>query len=893
MEGGPVTQNRGRIPAALEPVVRDYQVGVGQYDEFLDEEGGLRPGWENFLKGISKLRREDFIHRWREAKRLIRDNGVTYNVYDDEQGMGRPWELDPIPFVIAESEWKQIEAGLIQRARVFDHLLIDCYGARKLIGSGVVPPEFLYANPRFLRPCVGLPNPKDRFLHLYSADIARGPNGRWWVLADRTQAPSGMGYALENRVVQTRMLPEAARECGLVRIAEYFREVLETLARVAPRPRENPGVVLLTPGPLNETYFEHAFLARYLGITLVEGEDLTVRDDRVYLKTLEGLQRVDVIFRRLDEGFVDPLELMSESQIGVAGLLEAIRKRNVTVVNPPGSGLAEAPALLAFLPSICSEVLGEELLMPSVATWWCGQSTEMAAVLDRLENLVIKDAFDKGHRQPRFLRDESKANRSEIAAMIQEAPMRYVAQEHVNLSMAPIWVDGGFSPRAISVRVHLVATEDGYAVMPGGLTRFSGAGQEAMAPIISMQRGSGSKDTWVVSESEASSHRSLYDARYPIELRRGVTDVPSRVADNLFWLGRNAERSEYVARMLRQVIGRIASDRGLNALPDVAPLWSTLAELGHLSAPAADAQPAGLGSETLEGAMRQAVFDGEQVGSLVQIQKTLQRLAMISRDTLSMDTWRIMREMDDVLHRKDSTERLLEIVLILDRFIAIHAALSGMGAENTTRTPAWRFLDLGRRLERAYYTAYCGASVLKHNELGRSSFALESFLEASDSTITYRRRYFFGPRLLPVLDLLVYDPINPRSIAFQLECIDEHLASLPAEKTRPYGTDARKGVTSLLAKTRTTDLAAKDALEEQRQRQGVAEFLGEVKSSIEAISNDLTRVYFSVVAGEHTPRPSPLVGEGGQVNSVPEKVQAQTQRLSPDTVATGGLQNEA
>ena len=884
---GRVADKGGRVPTALEPAMRDYGVEGACYDELLDAEGWVRPAWGPFLKTLSKMRREDFAQRWEEAKRLIRDNGVTYNVYGDDQGEERPWELDPIPFVLSEAEWRKIEVGMVQRARVFDHVLVDCYGPRNLVKRGLIPPEFLFANPRFIRPCVGIPIPRGRFLHFYSADIARAADGQWWVLADRTQAPSGMGYALENRVVQTRMLPEVARECRLIRIAGYFREVLETLGRVAPRPRENPGVVLLTPGPLNETYFEHAFLARYLGITLVEGEDLTVRDDRVYLKTLEGLQRVDVILRRLDEGFSDPLELMSESQIGVAGLLGAIRKNNVTVVNPPGSGLAEAPALLAFLPGICREMLGEELLMPSVATWWCGQKTERASVLARLDELVIKDAFFKGRRPTRFLRGESKEERGSLAAEIESLPMQFVAQEHFQFSKAPVWGDSVFEPRAISLRVHLVATEDGYTVMPGGLARFLGSGQEG-APVFSMQRGSGSKDTWVVSENEVTLHRSLYETRYPIEMRRGATDVPSRVADNLFWLGRNAERSEFMARMMRRVLAQISSYGGFGAMPDVAPLWSTLAELGHLEAPPADEQPAALGPKKLERALEEAIYDSERVGSLISIQKNLQRLAMISRDTLSMDTWRIMQELEEVLHRHRPVKRLLDMVSMLDRFIATHAALSGLAAENTTRTPAWRFLDLGRRLERALYTAHIGTSVLRHHEPGSTSLALESVLEASDSTITYRRRYFFGPRMLPVMDLLLYDPMNPRSLAFQLERIDEHLARLPAEQARAYATEARKSITTLLAETRTTELGAKDAEEDQQHRVRMRAFLESVGSGLEGISNDLTRVYFSVVASERTPA-GPSASPGSRGGSYKGPSQSQTQStsisdLSPPTL---------
>ena len=784
-----------------------YRAFDGRFDEAVDASGKARPAWNEFLDRLGSIPRKEFAKRWEEGLRVIHENGVTYNVYGDDEATERPWELDPVPLVLSEPEWRKVEAGLIQRAELLNRVLLDFYGPRKLLKDKIVPPEILFANPGYLRPCVGAPIPKGRFLHVYSADIARGRDGSWWVLSDRTQAPSGMGYALENRLVQSRMIPEIARECGLLRMAQFFRTLLETLAESAPRSRDDPRVVLLTPGPKNETYFEQAFLARYLGIALVEGDDLAVREDYVYLKTLDGLQRVDVILRRLDQEFLDPLELRSDSQLGVAGLLGAIRKGNVSVLNPPGSGLAEAPALLAFLPNICRELLGEELLMPSVATWWCGQPAERSAVLGRFNELVILDAF-AARAQVRFPGGESEASRMQLLDAVRADPNRYAAQERVRFSTAPVWRDAQFEPRSMALRVHLVATKDGYAVMPGGLTRFAGRGQEATLNI-SMQEGGGSKDTWIVSERKPQPHQTFYDERYPIELRRGTTDFPSRSADNLFWLGRYAERSEFTARLLRQVLARVTSSEGFRALPDVAPLWSTLEAFGHFL-PAGGAAGATVNPET---AITQAIFDENHAGSLTQIHLDLQRLASTARGALSLDTWRITQDLASALQSRVLIRRLSDMDPLLDRVVTLHSALAGLASENTTRSQGWRFLDLGRRLERALYIIHLGKACIGGHTARHSAAALDSVLESIDSAITYRRRHYYGPRLLPVLDLLLYDPANPRSLAFQLERIDQHLGQLPAERPRAFATDARKRLAKLLAETRTTELRAADAVE--------------------------------------------------------------------------------
>lgn len=827
--------------------LRQYQPPAGRHDELLTAGGRVRAPWARFLAQLSKLRPHDFEHRWEQARKLLVEHGVTYNVYGDPEGQERPWELDPVPLVLGADDWATIEQGLIQRATLFDRLLRDIYGPRQTLADGLLPPEIVFANERFLRPCVGLPAAGGRHLPFYAADLARSPDGQWWVVSDRTQAPSGMGYALENRIVIGRaLMPEVARECQLVRLAGFFDHLRETLAAAAPRPTAQPHVVLLSPGPLNETYFEQAYLARYLGITLAEGEDLTVREDRVFLKTLEGLRPVDVIWRRVDEGFADPLELRSDSQLGVSGLLQAIRAGNVTVLNPPGSGVVEAPALMAFLPGLCERLLGEPLRIPSVATWWCGQEKPCREALSQLDRLVVKHAFRKGSKVS-YGRSEDPEGRAALTGRILDDPRSWVAQEEIPYSTSPVWGGHGFEPRQVTMRVFLVAEGDSYVVMPGGLTRVAGESQSR--PGISMQRGSGSKDTWVLSDRAHEPQLPSVRNRFPVVIRRSPGQFSSRVADNLYWIGRYAERSEFATRLLRGVIGRISAESGFGAIAEIGPLWDYLILLGHLEAPMSHREPAAQGFAPLELALKAAVFDPKRMGSLLELNSQLLRLGRVSRDALSLDTWRIVRRLGENLREWPSVRRLGDLMPLLDRLVNLHAALSGLAQENTTRTPGWAFLDLGRRLERSLYATGLGQTLLEAPDADRRA-ALDAVLEVFDSAITYRQRYFFEPRLLPVLDTLFVDPANPRSLAFQVERLDSHLASLPTELRQPHSTQSRGVTTRALERLRATDLGARD-VEEERQRLGAMQhFLDCLGPELESISDDLTRQYFSLLRPE-------------------------------------------
>ncbi len=486
------------------------------------------------------------------TRRMIVENGITYNVYADLKGRDRPWVLDPLPYLISAREWQAIELGVAQRARLLNAVLVDLYGKQELLSQGALPAEIPFGHPNFLWPCTGAKLSGDRWLSLYAVDLARSADGRWWVLADRTQAPSGPGYALENRQIVRRAFPHLAQSMDVRPLGAFFAAVRDELLRGA---EEAPLAVVLTPGSFNETYFEHSYLARQLGFPLVEGHDLTVRDENVYLKTLSGLRRVHTILRRLDDDFCDPVELRVDSALGVPGLLAAVRAGKVVVANALGSGVLESAAWLGFLPAIAEQLIGEKLRLPSVASWWCGEPPAFASVIANLSNLVIKPSFPNQKLGPVFGSELNADEREALIARIRARPHAFVAQEHLAFSQAPVWYSknaDGLSGRALGIRVYAIATPRGYRVMPGGLARFA---SDAHAEIVSMQRGGGSKDIWVLCDSEEASEEAIAPIASVDRAPHRHHDLPSTLVENLFWMGRYAERCDYKTRLLRATLG--------------------------------------------------------------------------------------------------------------------------------------------------------------------------------------------------------------------------------------------------------------------------------------------------------------------------------------------------
>ncbi len=731
-----------------------YATDAHRYDELRDRSGELRPHWRPLVERLTADGARVARRGIELAQRLIVENGVTYNVYADPQGKDRPWVLDPLPLVLPAAEWQHIEAGVAQRARLLDALLGDLYGPQQLLTSGAVPPELPFGHPNFLWPCHGMSPPGGHWLHVYAVDLARSPDGSWWVLADRTQTPSGTGYALENRQIVARVLPELIRDLGVRPLNAFFANLRERMLAFAPE-GETPLAVVLTPGSFNETYFEHAYLARQLGLPLVEGSDLTVRGDTVYLKTLTGLRRVHAILRRLDDDFCDPVELRADSALGVPGLLAAARAGRVMLANAIGSGVLESAAWLGFMPGAAQQLLGESLLLPSVATWWCGERPALAHVIEHLDDLVVKPAFPSQRFEPVFGRDLSVPLKQRLIERLKARPYAYVAQERLDLSQAPVWRTGdtpGFAARALGIRVYAIRTANGFEVMPGGLARIAA---DSRVEVVSTQRGGGSKDVWILGHGADEPHQLVTGAR----LRVRHDDLPSRLVENLYWFGRYTERCEDKVRLLRATLA-------VRVDPEV---WKLALDACHKS-----------GVLDPELRLAVAVFDTDNPLGLAADLRRLIYCATEVRSRLSTEHWSAVGSLQREFHEAAPSlrDRLPpDPREALDRLLAPLVALAGLALDDMTQDDGWLLLSLGRRLERLQFLASLLSQRLTNSSLA-SQGEVEWLLDIAGSTITYRTRYLATPRLAPALDLLVRDGSNPRALAFQVIAIRDSLSRL-------------------------------------------------------------------------------------------------------------------
>ncbi len=760
-----------------------YDTKLGVYDEIVAKDAKVQQHWERFMGSVTALGSEQLELRRREAQRLLRENGVTYNVYGDTQRLTRPWRLDPVPLLISSDEWMVIEAGLKQRAELLDLILKDIYGKQTLLKKGLLPRELVLAHDGFLHACVGALSNKKHHLTVYSANLARGHNGRMWVLNDRSQAPSGLGYAMENRSVMTRILPDIFRETQVNRLSGFFKALRKGLADLAPHNKEDPRIVILTPGSLNETYFEHAFLASYLGFSLVQGDDLTVRDGRVWLKSLDGLQPVDVILRRVDDSFCDPLELRSASRLGVAGLLEAVRRNNVAVANPLGSSVLENSGLLAFLPRLSRYFLNQELLLPSVATWWCGQRRERDFVLQNLERLVIKPINRTSGDHSIFGGLLSIKEKEQLRAAIIAKPHGYVGQEAVSFSTVPAFIDHQIDRRFAVLRSFVVASDDGFQVMPGGLTRVA---RQQNDFVVSNQAGGISKDTWVLADEPVKQVSLWSQPGRGVVLSPVAEPLTSRSADNLFWVGRQLERIKAATRLLRLILVKLTENQEGKEAIDSQCLNVLLCAMTQVTGtfPGFVQGNAAL-LKSPQNELLALAKNVHRSGTLAASIHAFFQTAYSIRDVWSQDTWRCVdniqrRWQQRVVNNECDLEQLQKY---LDDLTTGFVAFIGLTTESMTREAGWLMLDSGRRLERALaLVALLRATLVQCHQTPLQNQLLEAVLLSTDSLSIYRRRYRSFIQLPMVLELLLMDETHPRSLAYQLHQLSAHISALPRER---------------------------------------------------------------------------------------------------------------
>lgn len=837
-----------------------YRPPAGVFDEMVGGDGVVREHWRHVTGALDLLGPAELGVRQWEIARQLEDDGVTYRVHGDDRRGARRWHLDAVPVVVPSDEWARLESGVLQRAELLDLVLADLYGPRELLRRGLLPPEVVFAHPGFLRAVDGIRVPGPSQLVTLACDIARGPDGAPVVLSDRAQAPSGAGYALQNRLVMSRVFPSLYRSTQVHRLAPFFRSLRAALQAAAPPGVDEPRVVVLSPGPYNETAFEHAMVASTLGYSLVEGADLVARHGRLWLRSLERLEPVDVVLRRVDAAWCDPLELRGDSQLGVPGLVEATRRGTVAVVNPLGAGVLENPALYAYLPSLCRELLGQDLRLPSVRTLWCGEPDQRREVEARLDELVLKPIARAAGPSHVFGHDLGGEARRRMLARIAARPHHWVGQEAVEVGASPTLADGHLTPRRSVLRTFAVAREGSFTMMPGGLTRVAGDG----GVVVTNQRGAASKDTWVLT-SEPESAAAYWLRTGPTVPVSPAGSMSARAAENLFWMARYAERAEGLVRLLRVVEER-RTDL-LSAAPGTHPagfeaVTVLLRALGTVTATGAlggHDDPTGLPAT----ALRALVSDPGRPGTLAHALARVDAAAQVVRDQLSRDTWMVLTALDRELEDHRTATLGEEEDLLghgrLGRILTSLLALQGLAMESMVRDPGWRFMDAGRRIERGLHLlALLRATVVDDHGTAADSLLYESVLTATESIVTYRRRYRSRAQLATVLDLLLLDPDNPRSLANQLDQLGRDLQALPGHPGPGRVSDAERPVLDAATALRLSDTTALAGAPTEGRRGELDTVLATLEQRLRAAADAIDADSFTHL------KPQRAVGVGGR-----------------------------
>lgn len=849
------------ITDTTDSLLKSYQQLIDSYDEILDASGQVKPHWRTLFATLEKLGMKELTVRNQEIINKLRENGVTYNVYESPDGLNRPWQLDPIPFLLEKNEWDTISKGLQQRAILLDLMLKDIYGPQHLIKEGILPAELIYDNTGFFRPCNDLKLPSEKQLILYATDIARGPDGRMWVVDNRTQAPSGSGYALENRSVMSKILPELTEGMFVSRLSPFFTSLQQQVSALSNRTKEHPNIVYLTPGPNNETYFEHAYLASYLGYTLVQGDDLVVRDGFVWLKSIDGLERVDVIIRRVDDEWCDPLELREDSRLGVPGLLQAIRSGNVTVLNPPGASVLENSALLSFMHNACRFLLNEELLMPSIATWWCGQPNELQFVLNNLPRLIVKKANRKQVFRSVYGRMLNKEQLANLKNQILKAPHEYVAQEEISLSTTPSLVNGNIEPRLAALRAYLVANGNEYQVMQGGLTRSSA---EKGRFVVSNQHGGLSKDTWIVSDTEPVQKDTIVLNK--TESVHHHTSLPSRSAENLFWVGRYCERTMSATKFLKIIINVLHESVRFGGVSKAEHIDILLKALTHLTL----TYPGFLDEEHEQilqnpyPELHRLVYDAKKLGSVASSVESFLYGVIAVSDKWNHDTWRIINLIENSLKRikrpeEPSTSNATSLQKVLDKLHTRLFTFYGILSETMPRDSGFYLLEAGKLIERILSRiSILRATFSFKSEENVENDLIEAVLINHHLLVHYRLLYKSNMNLEAMLDMVLLEKNLPYSMTYQLDALLDCLSKLPKPIQPDRLSLAEKAVLEASTKIKLADIAELVNFEpESLYRTALDTLLAEVTSLLSSVTTSLTNLYFTHTEIQHSFMGSP------------------------------------
>jgi len=823
-----------------------YARELNQETETLLDQEKLSKHEQQLMQTLQKLGSKKLASRRKEAQRLLRENGATHNFFASTVD-AHSRQFDPIPHIIGSEDWKQVEAGLIQRAELLNLILADIYGSRALIQKGLLPPELVYAYKGFLWPCVGLPPAGGRHLNLYSANLAQGKDGRFWVLEDHAQPPYGSGYAVENRIIMTRSFPRLFQDFQVHRLAMYFRALRNQLALLAPNNHADPRIAILTPGPEHRLYFEHAYLAAYLGYPLVQGGDLIVRDGCVWLKSVGGLRQIDVLLHRLDDEFCDPLELRGDSLFGVPGLLEVVRRGNVVTANSIGCSVIKNPALLAFLPGISRYLLGEELLLPSVATWWCGQPRECKFVLENLNKLIIKPIYPIPGLPEMIPGELDKAQICVWRDRILANPHLYVGQEMSSLSTVPAFVTDSIEQRPCVLSTFLTAHDQSYIAMSGGLSRIN----ENEGSLLVSKDGGYSKDTWILT-SEPAKQVNLWRQAQPNQLIESqLRSLPSRAAENLFWAGRYAERSEATARLLRSILVKLREFKEFRDPDDRTGVDHLLRALTHVTSTfpgfVGEGAEARLSDPRAE--LMSLASDGGRPGSLRSSLRRFGYSAYTVRDMLPEDAWRIVDNIQQNWSPKFSVSLIGSGRLhdSINQLLLQLSAFSGLNNDNMARETDWIMLKIGRNLERALtLIALLRATLVPYYKPSMEAQMFETVLSTSNSLIIYRRRYRSFMQLPTILELLLMDENYPRALSCQLRQLHRMIVELPHDHPFEQTFSDQNVIKEALEELTNIDTLSLSQLStDGNSYPFLEEVLSSQKKRLETLSETLMQLYFS------------------------------------------------
>ena len=820
------------------PIFAAFSCPPDSYCEAFQAPSIPRKHWLSIVEAFGGMDAALLGHRQERVDKMRHEDGTTYNPFDDSTERAITWSLDTLPLPITSDDWAILENGICQRAMLLDQVLADVYGPQNLIKNNKLPAELIFANPGFLRSCHGIVPTGNRFLTYYAADVYRGTDGRFRVLRDYGAQPVGLGYALENRIVISRIFAELYHHTQIRRLAPFFQLFHNSIVERMASRRDDPGIVLLSPGPDSRVYFEHALLSRYLGYPLVEGQDLTVRNGHVYLKKLAGLDPVDAIFRQIHDNGSDPFALRRKTPDGVAGLIQAVREKNIEILNPIGSGFIDTPLLSIFLNDLCQLLRGEQLLLANHQRWWCGTAQSRAYVLEHLSQLRVRSAIDPALMAP-------SQGSADIIQAIQEEPYNWLASEPVLASATPAWENNEVVPHYCMMRIFACATREGFQVMPGGLAITASDLDTLTEDWPERQK---SKDIWVLSEQPVEPFSMMSGLQSVAEFRRS-SDLPSRVADNLLWLGRYLERAEGQVRLLRSVFRRLSGEARPQDIPELSFLLSLL-KTATVIAPNEENLISGYAE--LLALLESAIYDKSRPESVVSILLRVQEVARNVRDRLSLDCWRVINHLEEFVEsaKYDPLEMLDDALFTLSSF-------SGLAMESMTRGLGWRFMDMGRRVERATKQValiQIGLKKACHNQ----NSTLEALLEVADSIMTYRGRYRTTFQLAPVLDLLIMDETNPKSLAFQFSQLADHVENLPRQNEKRFSTPEERLALQMLTDVRLLDLSEVQCTESGDSPQ-LQDFLDLMKKLLLEFAQQVTAHYLSRVPS--TPHFSIFLGD--------------------------------